>query len=147
MILFFHAARMALVVFDPYLSSRPLAEALLHSPEGKLIVDEHYYYFSSVFFYTNRTALLLNGRYNTMEYGSHAPGTPEVFIDDAAIKQLWMQPQRYYLVADETTRPRFQKLVGAERLNQVKAAGGKMLLTNCSVNRQLAAATNSRIEC
>src|SRR5260370_15843051 len=28
MVLFFHAARMALVVFDPYLSSRPLAEAL-----------------------------------------------------------------------------------------------------------------------
>jgi len=29
MILFFHAARLALVVFDPYMSSRPLAEALL----------------------------------------------------------------------------------------------------------------------
>src|SRR5205823_5298959 len=29
MVLFFHAARLALVIFDPYLSSRPLAEALL----------------------------------------------------------------------------------------------------------------------
>ena len=28
MVLFFHAARLAMVVFDPYLSSRPLAEAL-----------------------------------------------------------------------------------------------------------------------
>ena len=28
MVLFFHAARLALAVFDPYLSSRPLAEAL-----------------------------------------------------------------------------------------------------------------------
>ena len=36
-VLFFQAARMALVVFDPYMSSRPLAEALLHSPPGKLI--------------------------------------------------------------------------------------------------------------
>ena len=58
MVLFFQAARMALVVFDPYLSSRPLAEALLRSPDGKLIVDKHYYAFSSVFFYANRTALL-----------------------------------------------------------------------------------------
>ena len=32
MVLFFHAARLALVVFDPYLSSRPLAEALLQAP-------------------------------------------------------------------------------------------------------------------
>ena len=63
MVLFFQAARMALVVFDPYMASRPLAEALLKSPDGRLIVDHHYYTFSSVFFYTNRPALLLNGRW------------------------------------------------------------------------------------
>ncbi len=62
MVLFFQAARMAMVAFDPYFSSRPLAEAILHSPQGKLIIDHHYYAFSSVFFYTDRTALLLNGR-------------------------------------------------------------------------------------
>src|SRR6266850_1766882 len=62
MLLFFHAARMALVVFDPYLSSRPLGEALLHSPEGGLIVDHHYFTYSSVLFYANREALLLSGR-------------------------------------------------------------------------------------
>jgi ABC-type siderophore export system fused ATPase/permease subunit len=28
MVLFFHAARMAMAVFDPFMSSRPLAEAL-----------------------------------------------------------------------------------------------------------------------
>src|SRR5262249_38832988 len=73
MVLFFHAARLALVVFDPYMASRPLAQALLDSPPGKLIVDDQYYTFSSVFFYTNRRALLLNGRVNNLEYGSYAP--------------------------------------------------------------------------
>ncbi len=34
-ILFFQAARIAMAAFDPYLSSRPLAEALLRSPAGK----------------------------------------------------------------------------------------------------------------
>ena len=29
-------------------------------------MDHHYYWFSSVFFYTNRTALLLNGRFNNL---------------------------------------------------------------------------------
>src|SRR6266702_1151323 len=33
MIIFFHAARLALVVFDPFLSSRPLAEAIRRAPE------------------------------------------------------------------------------------------------------------------
>ncbi len=40
MTLFFHAARLALVVFDPYLSSRPLAQALLDAPPGKLIAGQ-----------------------------------------------------------------------------------------------------------
>jgi len=38
-VLFVHAARLALVVFDPYLSSRPLAEALQRSPQGQLIIN------------------------------------------------------------------------------------------------------------
>ena len=87
MILFFQAARLALVVFDPYLSSRPLAEALLRSPEGKLIVDKHYYAFSSIFFYTDRRALLLNGRVANFMYGSYAPGAPDVFLDDRGIQE------------------------------------------------------------
>ena len=52
MVVFFHAARMALVTFDPFLSSRPLADALLKQPPGTLVIDHHYYTFSSVFFYT-----------------------------------------------------------------------------------------------
>ncbi len=101
MVIFFQAARLAMVVFDPYLSSRPLAEAMLESPEGKLIVDHHYYTFSSVFFYTNRTALLLNGRVNNLDYGSYAPGAPDVFIDDSQFKDLWHTPERYYMVANQ----------------------------------------------
>ncbi len=85
-ILFFQAARIAMAAFDPFLSSRPLAEALLRAPAGKLIVDHHYYTFSSIFFYTNRDALLLNGRFNNLVYGSYAPGAPNVFIDDAQWK-------------------------------------------------------------
>jgi 4-amino-4-deoxy-L-arabinose transferase-like glycosyltransferase len=130
MVMFFHAARLAMVVFDPYLSSRPLAEALMRSPEGKLIVDHHYYDFSSVFFYTNRTALLLNGRFNNLVYGSYAPGAPDVFIDDAQWKTMWLSAQRCYVLASGRAMPRFEKLVGKEALHLVAASGGKVLLTN-----------------
>jgi hypothetical protein len=90
MVLFFHAARMALVTFDPYLSSRPLAEALLRSPAGTLVIDHHYYTFSSVFFYTGRNAWLLNGRFNNLVYGSYAPGAPDVFLTDEQWKRMWL---------------------------------------------------------
>jgi 4-amino-4-deoxy-L-arabinose transferase-like glycosyltransferase len=130
MVLFFHAARMAMVVFDPYLSSRPLAEALLRAPEGKLISGKAYYTFSSIFFYTNRAALILNGRFNNLEYGSYAPGAPSVFIDDAQFKELWLQPQRYYLVALDSGVPALENLVGRDRLNVLARSGGKSILTN-----------------
>jgi len=132
-VVFLHAARLALVVFDPYMSSRPLAQALLRSPAGQLIVDHHYYTFSSIFFYTNRTALLLNGRVNNMIYGSYAPGAPNVFIDDRQWKQLWLDEPRYYIVANQPERVRFEKLVGPGNLTTVAESGGKMLLTNHAV--------------
>jgi 4-amino-4-deoxy-L-arabinose transferase-like glycosyltransferase len=130
MLLFAQGARLAMVEFDPYLSSQPLAEALEQSPPGKLIVDHEYYSFSSVFFYTNRAALLLNGRANNLEYGSNAPGAPDVFINDAALSRLWNNPQRWYLLTFQEDLPRLEGLLGAENLNTVAARGGKALLTN-----------------
>ena len=130
MILFFHAARLAMMAFDPYLSSRPLAEAILKSPEGTLIVDHHYYTFSSVFFYTNRPALLLNGRYLNLEYGGYAPNAPKVFIDDAQFAELWLRPERCYIVAKDSAVPRFESLVGRGELNLVAESGGKVVFTN-----------------
>jgi 4-amino-4-deoxy-L-arabinose transferase-like glycosyltransferase len=130
MVLFLHASRMALVTFDPYLSSRPLAEALVHAPQGDLIVDGAYYPFSSVMFYSNRNALLLNGRKNNLEYGSYAPGAPAVFINDAEFIRLWSGTIRYYLLADNSGLARLSALVGPARLHQLAESGGKFLFTN-----------------
>ncbi len=129
-ILFFQAARIAMAAFDPFLSSRPLAETLRRSPPGQLIVDHHYYTFSSIFFYTNRSALLLNGRFNNLVYGSYAPGAPNVFIDDAQWKMLWLQPERCYLVITREAAERLKKLVEPKLLTIVAQSGGKLLLTN-----------------
>lgn len=130
MVLFFQAARVAMVVFDPYLSSRPLATALLNAPPGKLIIDHHYYTFSSIFFYTQQSALLLNGRIQNLVYGSYAPGAPNVFIDDSQFAKLWLEPERWYIVAMANKVSHFAELVGKQRLDVVAHSGGKVLLTN-----------------
>jgi hypothetical protein len=130
MVVFFQAARSALVVFDPYMSSRPLARVLEQSPPGQLIVDHHYYTFSSIFFYTNRTALLLNGRFNNLVYGSWAPGAPPVFIDDTQFRNLWLGPGRCYIVASDEALARLQGLVGVHAIHVAARSGGKVLLTN-----------------
>jgi 4-amino-4-deoxy-L-arabinose transferase-like glycosyltransferase len=130
MLIFFHAARMAMAVFDPFMSSRPLAEAIMKSPEGTLIVDHHYYTFSSIFFYTNRTALLRNGRFFNLEYGAYAPGAPDVFIDNSQFKDVWLKPERSYIVAKQNVVPELESLVGSDHLNLVALSGGKVVMTN-----------------
>jgi hypothetical protein len=132
MIIFFQAARVALIRFDSYLGSYPLAERLLHSPPGQLIEADAYYAFSSVFFYTNRSALLLNGRKDNLEYGSYAPGTPQVFIDDEGFATRWRSTDRYYLVAYGSDLAHLKSLVNPSSLHVVAECGGNYLLSNRS---------------
>lgn len=130
MIVFFQAARIALIRFDSYLGSYPLAERLGQCPPGQLIEANSYYAFSSVFFYSNRTALLLNGRNNNLEYGSYAPGAPDVFIDDNQFRSRWEENSRWYLLTYGTEMPRLEQLVGRDNLNLVAENAGNYLLTN-----------------
>jgi 4-amino-4-deoxy-L-arabinose transferase-like glycosyltransferase len=130
MVVFFHAARMAMTVLNPYLGSKPLADVLNSVPNGKLIEADAYYAFSSVFFYTNRTALLWNGRVDNLEYGSYAPGAPQVFIDDRQLQHLWAGDDRYYLLASDKDVALLRELVGDARVHVVSHSGGKFLLTN-----------------
>ncbi len=133
MVLFLQASRMALVVFDPYLSSRPLAEALLRAPKGELVINGAYYAFSSVFFYSGRKALLWNGRSDNLEYGSYAPGSPPVFIDDRQFQSLWNSPDRYFVLSDGEGKGRLQQSVESGRLFLVAESGGKTLYSNLPV--------------
>jgi 4-amino-4-deoxy-L-arabinose transferase-like glycosyltransferase len=133
MVIFFQAARLALVRFDAYLGSYPLAQSLMKSPPGQLVEAHAYYAFSSVFFYTGRTALLLNGRVNNLEYGSYAPGAPNVFIGDAKFSALWREPSRCYLLAYGSEKPRLEQLVGRANLHVVAENAGNYLFTNLAV--------------
>ena len=130
MILFLQAARLALIRFDAYLGSYPLAQSLMKSPPGQLIEADSYYAFSSVFFYTGRTALLLNGRNNNLEYGSYAPGAPDVFIDDQKFTELWSRPLRCYLLAYGPEKSRMEQIVGGSNVHVVAENAGNYLLTN-----------------
>lgn len=130
MAIFFQASRLALVRFENYLGSYPLAVALEQNPPGQLIEADAYYAFSSVFFYTNRTALLLDGRVNNLEYGSHAPDAPHVFIDDSTFKSIWSSSPRAYLLTYGDDMTHWRELVGTTNLHAVAECGGNYLLTN-----------------
>jgi 4-amino-4-deoxy-L-arabinose transferase-like glycosyltransferase len=126
---FIEAARLALITFDPYLSSYQLAEAFKHSPPGELIEGDAYYAFSATFFYTNQKALLWNGRSANLEYGSYAPRAKQIFIDDRGLKALWASPRRMYLVMWGSDMPRVKELLG-DSVKIVATSGGNYLICN-----------------
>jgi len=130
MVLFFQAARLALIAFDPYMGSYALAQALNRAPEGGLIVDDPYYEMSSIFFYTNRAALILNGRRNNLEYGSYAPGAPGVFIDNAGFVERWRSGRRWYVASEDENVERLRSLAGKDSLHPIATSGGKTIYTN-----------------
>ena len=134
MVLFFMAARQAQVVFDPYLSSHELANALNRAPKGELIVYGEHNDISSLFFYSEDKALLLNGRRTTLEYGSNAPGAPAVFIDDDDLQRLWALPERTYLALNDEALPQVEKLIPRSQLHRIAASGGKSLFSNQEIS-------------
>jgi len=144
MVLFVQAARLALVAFDPYLTSRPLAEALNQAPRGMLILDNPYYEFSSVVFYAEayhfqnggKRVLILNGRVNNLEYGSYAPDAPkDVFIGDSGFRERWLSPDLYYICVEQPKVEDLRRLVGEKTLHEVVESGGKFVFANRPVGR------------
>ena len=121
---------MALVVFDPFLTSRPLADVIQKSPAGNLIATGHFYPFSSAFFYLDREGLLLNGIHQNLEYGAAAPNAPKVFLTDAELPHVWHEPQRWYLLTKAATLPELKQRLGAKEVFVVKVSGGKAVVTN-----------------
>jgi hypothetical protein len=81
-------------------------------------------------FYTDKDALLLNAKFNNLVYGAAAPNAPAVFIDDQQLARLWQGTERYYVVASQSTLPRFEELLTKERIYVVTESGGKFVLTN-----------------
>lgn len=134
MVIFFQATRLALVVFDPYLSSQKLAGALNRAPKGRLIVYGEHNDISALFFYSEDSALLLHGRNTTLEYGSYAPGAPRIFIDDDEFLRLWTQPERFYLALSDYALTEIEKTIPRSQLHLIAAVGGKSLFSNHEIS-------------
>jgi hypothetical protein len=53
-----------------------------------------------------------------------------VWLTDPQLPDYWNQPRRTYLLAEQPQLPRFERLLGRERLHVVKESGGKFLFVN-----------------
>ncbi len=133
--LFLVAAHLAFARFEPMLSSRPIADTLLHraSPADDLIVFGDQSDASSVIFYTHRffgrPALLVHGNTSSLLWGSCYPDAPKIFLTEDQLVQQWGHGPRHWLFAQDTNRSRVEQLL-AGRLYPVQTIADKTLWTD-----------------
>jgi len=132
MAVFLFAANIALGVFSPYLSSRPLVKMVQPQirPDDAMVLYGEFDGGSSVAFYTNRQLLLWNGRHNNLEPGSYYPDAPHIFLTDPEFLQLWQGAQRVYLFVPLEQKEDVAKRLPATGTYLVASSGGKSVYVN-----------------
>jgi 4-amino-4-deoxy-L-arabinose transferase-like glycosyltransferase len=114
---FLIAAHIALVRFEPMLSSRAMADTISHiAPAGTdatLILYGDVADGSSLLFYTHRQALLVNGRVSSVLWGSNYPDAPRVLISDSDLLALWGTGPRRFLFVPGDVHDHVARLLGS----------------------------------
>lgn len=119
---FLIAAHIALVRFEPLLSSRAIADTINGivgmpgrdaNSQGQpvLVLYGDQSNGSSILFYTHRKALLVNGRLSAVLWGSYYPDAPHIFLDDAGLLGMWGRGPRKFLFVPEAFRGHVAKLL------------------------------------
>jgi 4-amino-4-deoxy-L-arabinose transferase-like glycosyltransferase len=128
---FIYFAHIALGVFNPYLSSQPLAMAIKRrlAPGDMVVINGEYQGGSSIGFYLPQKVLLLNGRMTGLEFGSYYPDAPRVFIGDGEIAQLWSGEHRVFLFTHDGDFEKVRSVVKGEMF-RLAAAGEKSVYSN-----------------
>jgi 4-amino-4-deoxy-L-arabinose transferase-like glycosyltransferase len=136
MAIFFFCARESLGVFEPYLSSRPLAEAITREyKDGDVIViDGEYESGSSIGFYTRKQVQILNGRSANLEFGSYFKDAPDIFLSDDEFARLWKGSTRVFLFTDALKIGKYDDSLNHDYV--VATSGGKVILTNRQTDSQ-----------
>jgi 4-amino-4-deoxy-L-arabinose transferase-like glycosyltransferase len=130
---FLIAAHIALVRFEPMLSSRAMADTINRiAPRGTdatLILYGDVADGSSLLFYTQRQALLVNGRLSSVLWGSNYPGAPRVLISDQDLLSLWGAGPRRFLFVPGDARAHVNGLLG-KRVYVIQELSDKALFTD-----------------
>ena len=129
MIAVLYASQIALILFEPVLSSKDLALALETrglEPSDVIVINGEYEAGSTLNFYLRHQVRILNGRSANLWYGSFFPDAPQIFYDDHTFPALWKSNERVFLWTEADKIP----AAARDEHEIVASSGGKMLLSN-----------------
>ncbi len=140
---FLVAAHIALVRFEPMLSSQDLAEKIQELEEdgnisriNRVILFGDQAYGSSIPFYLGRTVDLVDGRSSSMLFGSTFPDAPRIFLTTSDLLAQWGKGERKILFIPLEKRDEADHLLRGTRTFLLEETSGKALLTDRPLDRE-----------
>ncbi len=140
MALFFFAANWAFKRFEPRMSSRALADAILPylRPQDQIVQYGDFNSGSSIPFYTHRHVWIYNGRFGTnLEIGSNYPDAPPTFLDDKQFPAFWKGPERVFIFVPEEFRKDALSRLPPDSSYLLAESAGKYIFVNQPVRPDL----------
>jgi 4-amino-4-deoxy-L-arabinose transferase-like glycosyltransferase len=151
--IFLIAAHIALVRFQPMLSSKAFADTInrltaANPADAELLLYGDQADGSSVTFYTGRRALLIHGRTwyfepdpannggstdlfgSSMIWGSDYPDAPHIFLSDRDLLALWGHGKRKFLFVPGDYYQHVRALLGDDHLFELQELSDKTLYTD-----------------
>ena len=129
MVGFFFAANMSYTILEPQLSSKALADIVNKTaqPGSKLVLYGDIRTGASLAFYTHRRVWLFHAGGSNLEYGSHWPDAPKVFLTDKDFPPFWNQPAQVFMMVPDEQAGNFLKAIPADCTWLLARYGGKSI--------------------
>jgi 4-amino-4-deoxy-L-arabinose transferase-like glycosyltransferase len=133
---FLVAAHIALVRFEPMLSSQDLAEKIQELEDDRAISRDNQVllygdqsYGSSIPFYLGEDVYLVDGRSSSMLFGSTFPDAPHIFLTHNDLLKTWGTGERKILFVPLEKRDEVDRLLGNHKI-LLEETSGKALFTD-----------------
>ncbi len=141
--IFLVAAHIALVRFEPMLSSQDFAEKIQEleddgniSRDNQVILFGDQAYGSSIPFYLGETVDLVDGRSSSMLFGSTFPDAPPIFLTQADLLAAWGKGERKILFVPLEKRDEADHLLRGIRMYLLEETSSKALFTDRPLDRE-----------